>query len=118
MTYRSRCWAVRREVSKVTKKLPYTTEKENRGIATYLDLEINGSSRLVPYHHVIDVYQEADELIIEYSKGVVTIKGKNLKPIYKALHRQKLLSISQNEKHDIEDEWETFVESIKIDLNR
>ncbi len=54
-------------------------------------------------------------LEIKFLGGIVTIQGKNLDPIFKAVNAHKLNYVRTANKNDLEEEYATFIDEITVE---
>jgi len=69
-----------------------------------------------PYSYIGMGYKNnRTALEIKFLGGIVTIKGKNLDPVFKAVNAHKLTYIRTANKNDLEQDYTTFIDDIKVE---
>jgi hypothetical protein len=96
---------------------PFYQLVDDTDYAYMVDFEISSADAIVlPYGYFISAYfSNNSTLEIKFNNWEVTICGRNLRPIYKGIVRQKLKYVRMAAENELDsNEYDSFVSSIKV----
>ena len=101
-----------------TRRRPYATRGQNRGEEIAIDVRLRtGDAWAFPYSYMMALRLNADgEILVFFSSHRMTIRGRNLRPLYDLLLQRQVAWIHESsERYDEGDESETFLRAIEIE---
>lgn len=105
------------KVVSITGTSPFYQLVDESDYAYMVDFELNNDDAVVlPYGYFVSAYCTANsKLHIKFNNWEVTITGRNLKPIYKGIVRQKLKYVRMANVDEVDNSaFDSFVSEIKV----
>ena len=96
----------------------YATRGQNRGEEIALDVRLRtGDAWAFPYAYLMALRLNADgEILAFFSTHHMTIRGRNLRPLYELLQQRQVAWIQEgSERHDFSEESDTVIHAIEIE---
>jgi len=105
------------KVVSITGTSPFYQLVDEADYAYMVDFELNNDDAVVlPYGYFVSAYCTANsKLHIKFNNWEVTISGRNLKPIYKGIVRQKLKYVRMASADEVDNiGFDSYVSEIKV----